>query len=324
MIRSISVTNYLGYTLDMPLDDSNDTGLHIVGADGLGPSDSTINVTDLAGGIGSVYNSSRFSKRTISLTVSLDWAPTIEAARHNLYRYFITGKLVRLTVVTDNRVAAIDGFVEKIEPDIFSDKEQVTVSIVCPYPWFSALDSQNLVDTGVQFFSRDPKFEFLFESVMGTPWEASTLTRVPQRVISNPGEVETGLIARFEIYGDVSGIINLVLVETNESFQIDLSKTPNGKLIDQDILEVCTISGFKHVRLWARTSAEYKKTTLGGIIMGNNWAAPRVYTNCLGAVVSGSKWLQLIPGDNTVNVMVAQGYENINLTITTPILYSGV
>ena len=324
MIRSISVTNYLGYTLDMPLDDSNDTGLHIVGADGLGPSDATINVTAVGGGIGSVYNSSRFAKRTISLTVALDWAPTIEAARHNLYRYFIMGKLVRLTVVTDDRIAAIDGYVEKIDPDIFSDKEQVTVSIVCPYPWFSSLDSEDPLNQGIPFFGRTPMFEFIFESVMDTPWEASVLTRVPRAIVENPGEVETGIIARFEIYGNVSGILNLALVETNESFKIDLSKTPNKKLIDQDILEVCTISGYKYVRLWARGQAEYKKNALGSIILGKNWSAPRIFQNCLGAVVPGSSWLNLIPGENNINILVPSGYENVNLTITAPILYSGV
>ena len=65
MIRSVTVTNYLGDSKVLELANPEPSGFVIASIEGLGPVKSNINTTDLASNDGALYNSARLETRNI-------------------------------------------------------------------------------------------------------------------------------------------------------------------------------------------------------------------------------------------------------------------
>ena len=137
MIRAVTIDNFLGESVECVLEDPFEHGLNITSVDGITPEDINVVTQDLALLDGSVYSSSRAPEREISITFR--YYPEdgdIEHARHTMYRYFGLGRKIRMHFRTDENVLWIDGYVKQSSGDIFSDAETVTVTVVCPDPWF--------------------------------------------------------------------------------------------------------------------------------------------------------------------------------------------
>ena len=78
MIRSVTVTNYLGEWVKITLaDDRPEHGLLIKSIEGLGPAKANINTTYLATNDGSLYNSARLEERNIVMQLYFSDAPRI-------------------------------------------------------------------------------------------------------------------------------------------------------------------------------------------------------------------------------------------------------
>lgn len=144
MIKSVTVTNPSGESLVLELKRPDLSGFKVVSITGLGPTDATINFSDLGSGDGSMYNSSRVGTRNIVLTLAFMENPTIEVTRQLSYKYFPTKKLIKIDVETDNRTVTTYGYVERNEPNIFSSEETTQISIVCANPYFTDINSQNV------------------------------------------------------------------------------------------------------------------------------------------------------------------------------------
>lgn len=162
MIHSVTVTNHLGESLELILTQPEFSGLIVKSIDGMGPSDATINLTEMATVDGSIVNSSRLNSKEIKIDFILLEKPDIETSRQLLYKYFPIKKQIKLTFSTDNRDAYIYGFVEKNEPKIFQKQETVTITIKCPNPYFKSI-KENVK----KMYGAEPLFEFPFESLMG-------------------------------------------------------------------------------------------------------------------------------------------------------------
>ncbi len=142
MIKSISVTNHLGDTVQYLVDGLNDanmaeSGLIITNVEGLGPVKANINMTELANTDGTKFNSSRLTGRNIVITGYFTHAATIEEARYLSYKYFPIGKPVEVEVVTDGRQGSTIGYVESNTPYIFEEKTYCSVSILCESPFMN-------------------------------------------------------------------------------------------------------------------------------------------------------------------------------------------
>lgn len=140
MIQAIKVTNYQGESLTIKLTDSEPTsGLLIKEITGLGSPKATIaTVATMADG--EQFSYAKTEKRTIGITFLFTFAPDVETARYNTYRYFPLKKKLRLDVITDKRVYWIEGYVESNEPNIFAQNEETTISIVCDDPYFKDVE----------------------------------------------------------------------------------------------------------------------------------------------------------------------------------------
>lgn len=121
--------------LTSPTNVSDKTGFVIDKIDGLGPVEADINTTEMVVD-GDLFNTARIGKRNIVLELIFysETGTGIEEVRQRSYTLFPTKKQVYIEVETDNRTLWTKGYVEKNEPDIFSDMCKTQVSIICPDP----------------------------------------------------------------------------------------------------------------------------------------------------------------------------------------------
>lgn len=159
MFKSVTVTNFMGDSLELPLTWPNDAGLLISSIDGISPGNVQINSQDYATLDGGVYNSSRMKTRTITIEFYYGFTPHIESARHRAYQYFPVKTEVRLDFLTDERHLSIWGYVESNDTQIFSEQEKGIVTIICPDPYFYEAEYQSYL-----IGSYVPEFEFPFSN----------------------------------------------------------------------------------------------------------------------------------------------------------------
>lgn len=334
MIKSVTVTNPSGESLEMVLTDPVTSGFNIVEITGIGPSNASINTTELVTYDGSVYNSARAQQRNIVFTLQFweddvmgpkyrpesEWTRmSIEDIRHQSYRYFPIKQRVELSFKTDTRTLDTYGYVEKNEPTIFAQKESAQISIICPEAYFDLGGDYKTQAT--DFSSVEALFEFPIKNTgtMKGEWENNNTSvasvNTPQTEFSRivltmeknlyySGDASTGITIQIRIDGTVSGL-SVTNVNTKEEFSLDeaiLEKIIGGKLKIGDVITICTTQG--------RKSAIFTRNG--------------VSTNILNAVSRVSTWLQIRPGDNVFSFAAAEGSYYAHVTIQNRTLFEGV
>lgn len=306
MIRSIIVKNYLGESLEITLaDDKPKHGLLLTGMTGIGGDKATINTTTLATADGSIFNSARADERNIVLQFVFTNAPSIEATRQRTYQYFPKKKEVELTIVGDNRVSVITGYVESNEPDIFSREEGCSISILCPYPYFYSGGENGKTET--VFYGVEPLFEFPFEndSLEEDLIEFGSIENETEKTIYYNGDEEIGVIITIHAIGDASNI-TIYNTGTREIMRINtsekLKELTGHEIISGDDIIINTIRGKKSIRL----------------------LRDGYYINILNTLERGSAWFQLTKGDNIFAYIAEAGSENLEFKIENQIVYEGV
>ena len=326
MIRSITVTNYLGEKLTVNMTEAEPkSGLLIQKITGLGPIKADINMTDLATTDGSKYNSSRFQTRNIVITFKLvESSPevtdvyasadtfNIENSRQRTYKYFPGKKPLTLSIKTDNRDARITGYVESNEPDIFSKEETEVISIICPDPYFYS-NVEGYSPHVVEFSGLDDLFEFPYsnESLTENLTEFGDITPVTIKSFAYFGDQETGIhmIIHFvdevatniridkRLPSDTSVVMGFFLLEVEK-----MQALFGTNFLTGDTIEINTIAGQEQIML-----------------LRNG-----VYHNILNVASRDSNWFQLNKGTN-VFYMTAYGNETaLTFRIENYVIYEGV
>lgn len=299
MIKSITVTNYQGETINIDLRKPWETGLAVANIDGLNPPKAHINSTELSSTDGSVFNSARITERNIIAQFILVDKNTIEQARHILYRYFPIKRPVRFEVHTDERDVYTIGYVESNTPVIFSNMQAASISIICPDPWLYSVDD-------ILTSLNDPVggFEFPFENPLGTQSLvfSELSTSGPVNIVYE-GDSPVGVDIDIRATGQV-GDIRLYNMRTDQEMLIDVSKiaakTGSG-IVSGDSIHICTITGQKSITL-TRAGVTY---------------------NILSCLSRDTKWIQLEKGDNII-VYSASGIQNAQIYVTNKMLYEGI
>lgn len=146
MITRMEVISAQPGVPDLPLGDfmPNDQAIQIRNIEGLGPVKADITTTGYATGRGEISTGSSMLKRNIVLTFGLtpNWVDqTITSLRHLLYAYFMPEIPVHLRFYLDELPSVyIDGIVESLEPNIFSQDPEIQISILCLKPDFIDVD----------------------------------------------------------------------------------------------------------------------------------------------------------------------------------------
>lgn len=304
MIKSFTITNYLGDSIKIEMTKPEKSGFIIESVEGLGPVKANVNTTASATHDGSRFNSARAEERNIVFNFIFTetyGGELIENARQRTYKYFPLKREVTILVETDNRTVKTKGYVESNEPDIFSEREGCQISIVCPDPYFYSDDINTTI-----FYSVEPWFEFPFsnESVSDKLLEMGKINYNTGNVIFYEGDSEIGVIIRIHAVGEVK---NLVIHDLGkrETMRIDTDKlatiTGSG-IIDRDDIIISTLKGDKYITL-IREGVEY---------------------NILNCLDKGTAWFTLTAGDNLFAFAADEGVTNLQFQIENQIIYEGV
>lgn len=280
---SLKVENDRGNTLEL----MNNPSYTVFKIDGLNPPHATINSSVNTTTDGSSINSVRLENRNIVIYMTMEG--DVEANRINLYKYFPVKKTVKLYFSNESRDIFIEGTVELIECDLFSQKQVAQISIICPKPYFK--DVENLVTI---FSDVSSLFEFPF-NITKSGVEISAITTNQRRSIINTGDIETGVIIKLFATGTV---VNPVVYDVLKRTQLKLNFT----MLASDTIVINTNVGEKSIEL-IRDGVTY---------------------NAMGYMAHDSSWFVMESGDNVFTYDADSGNSNLQLTFTTSILYSGV
>lgn len=225
--------------------------IQIRSIDGLGPVAAQVNTEQYGSVSGEFYKGSFTGKRNIVLTIGLNpnwYNQTIESLRQILYAYFMPGSKVKLRF-TSTHMAQVDieGYVETMEPSMFSKDPEIQVSIICPKPAF--IGSSLTVVPGPTLSLPDGEPTVI--NYLGTLPTGFVLTVAPTELtpIMTGGEVRI-------INDDLIGPIDIFTVIAT----IDSSK----------FLKISTVQGDKYVRQVATPSGT-PTSILGQQSPGSVW-----------------------------------------------------
>jgi len=279
----LKVENDRGNTLEL----TGNPNYTVFKIEGLNPPHATINSSVNTTTDGSSINSVRLESRNlvIYMTVNGD----VEANRINLYKYFPVKKKVKIFFNNESRNVYIEGKVELIECDLFTSRQVAQISLICPQPYFKAVNELTSIFSDVS-----PLFSFPF-SVAETGVEISAITTNQRKSIVNAGDIETGAIIKLFAIGTV---VNPILYDVLKRTHLKLNFT----MLPSDTIIINTNVGEKSIEL-IRDGVTY---------------------NALGYMLPDSTWFTLEAGDNVFTYDADSGNSNLQITFTTSVLYSGV
>lgn len=261
----------------------------IVEINGLNPPKANINTNNLALIAGAKYNSSKILMREIQLAFAVEF--DAENGRKSVYKVLQTGKPVKLSYQSDLFDVFIMGYVNNIDPSYFAMKQIITVSILCPFPYFKG--AQSIVNDLSAIVA---KFVFPFASVAEGELVFGEIDNMHTVSIENDGYIETGLTIEIYSRGSVTNpkIFDYI---TGDFFGINYS------LVAGDLVTITTEAGNKTVKL-LREGTE---------------------TNLFNYVMEGSTWLQLPAGGGEYVFEVGSGNaSDLQLIFSHYDLYEGV
>lgn len=279
----VILENQYGEQLRLTCNESYD----LLQVTGLTPPAATINVSTLATKDGGVFNSSRLNVRNMTLLIAP--GPSLERNRVELYRYIRSKQYVKLYLKTNLRDVWIDGYVETVEGDLFENPQRLQVSIICPDPYFKALDN-----SVTDFSNVNAAFTFAF-SPTAEGQVVSTLSQFSEVNVHNDSDDETGVIIELQARGTVlePTIYNQT---TGEQFTIQYEMQEGDKII-------------------LNTRKGEKSLTL--IHEG-------VQSNIINNMVRGGDWFKLKMGDNIFTYSCAHGASDLQLSIIVQPIFAGV
>lgn len=279
----LKVQNDKGEVLNL----SNSEKYTVYKITGLNPPKATINSSVNTTTDGSSINSVRLENRNIVIYTTINGE--VETNRINLYKYFPPKKTVTLYFSNGTRDVYIEGTVELIECDLFTNRQIAQISLICPKPYFKAVDY--LVTS---FSDISSLFEFPF-SIAKVGTEFSSITNNIRKSIINTGDIETGAVIQLFAIGTV---VNPVLYRAGDNKRMALNFTMQAS----DTIIINTNVGEKSITL-----------------IRNG-----VSSNALGYMTPDSDWFVLEAGDNVYTYDADSGNGNLQITFTTSLLYGGV
>lgn len=264
----------------------NESRYQVLNVEGLNPPNANIRRTEFAGVDGSRYMSAKLEERNIVITVRING--DVETNRTLLYEYTRTKQWCKIYYSTRSKEAYCEGWVESNECNYFDIGVTMQISIVCPDPYFYAM--QEIVTDISRIFG---KFEFPFsfgakgilsptitdDAIEFSAYQDNRVTNV-----INHGSNGTGLFINIAIRGVVDSprIYNFV---TQQFIKI------NRSFIDRDVINIDTTPGRKSVKL-----------------IRNN-----VTINYINELDKNSTWLTLNNGDNLFVYDASSGATNMTV-----------
>ena len=269
----------------------NESDYQIISIIGLNPPSAHLNTSSVAGLDGAMFNSARLNTRNIVITAKING--DVEQNRQNLYQYCPTKEKVRFYFSNNNRDVYIDGYVESVECDLFTNSEKMQISIICPQPYF--MDTE---DTQVDGSSITALFTFPFTINESSPIPFSNYVLDNTIDLYNDSDDQIGVIIDIDINDDISTLL-IQNTGTGDSFTLSYAFEA------ADHITINTIKGQKSVTL----------------------LRDGVTSNLFSAMQRGSTFFQLAAGDNFFSYVVDGSSSNnadVDIMFTFFKMYRGV
>ncbi len=280
---TLKIENKRGETITL----SNNGNYEIVDVDGLASTSATINTANTGLIDGAMFNSSRVNMRNIVLTVAING--DVERNRIELYKYFKIKQYCKMYYKNGIRNVYIEGYVETIETNLFTQAQTVQISIICPHPYFSALAT---------IHSDVSKVVSAFSFPFSIPKEGKEFSYIQQDYIArvvNKGDVECGIKAVLTAKGTVVNPI-IYNAETGGSFGINVTMNASDQLI------INTHDGEKYV----------------------SFIHNGVETNYINHVMANPEWFSLLAGENIFSYSAESGVDDLSIYFVHQSKYMGV
>jgi hypothetical protein len=304
MIKSITVTNHLGESIKLELTRPEKSGFIVLPSEGLvEPVKATINTTKIATLDGATYNSAYLEQRDIVLNLRFleSATETIEDIRLKSYRYFPERRRIKLVIETDRHIVETHGYVEHNKPEVFSEMEGASITILCADPYLYSTEIGNTTFSGVT-----PAFSFPFsnESMTEPTLIFGVIEHKTEDVIYYDGDSNVGMTIIIHATGEV-GNLAIYNVTAREQMRIDTAKL--AALTGSGIISGDTIT--------IETKQRNKSITL---------LRDGVAINILNCLDRGTAWLTLTKGDNIIAYRAESGSSNVQFRVEYRNAYEGV
>ena len=295
MITEITSTNAGGDKLTMELTDPWDSGIAVKDITGLGPVKTELSLERYALIDGAFLKGSRVGTRNVVLTL-IPVGDDIQGLRRKAYRYFPVGENVTFGVTTDHVAVKSDLIVESVEPNIFSDREEIQISLIGIDPYWRSNTPQ--ISGLVGFNDVTPLFQFPFSSP-DNPKQIifGDMSNATGKDIKYLGDTETGVVITISFNGEVS---NLAISNQTYDETMAINKIKDFYLGEQLVLD--TRPGKKSVK----HIAGGKESIITGILS------------------LSSQWIKLHPGNNTFGLQFVGDTNDMDISIQYETLYRGI
>lgn len=255
----------------------NESVYQVVNVDGLNPPKAVINSSTVAGMDGTKFKSSRLEERNIVITIKING--DVETNRINLYRYFRTKQWCKIFYKNNSRDVFIEGYIDSIDCDLFTQSELMQISIVCQDPYFK--NAQEIInDISKVIYQFEFPFAFgdngathdgvnIVSSELDDAKEFSTYQYDLVTQIINRSETEVGFIIDITFVGETVDP-KIFDASTGEFFQV----LGTYNIGDQIIIN--TIKGKKNVKLYRNA---FESSLFTKLVYGSTWFQLRFGAN---------------------------------------------
>lgn len=295
MITEVSSLTKGGESLNLDLFDPWSSGIAVKEITGLGPVKTELSLERYALIDGAFLKGARVGTRNVVLTL-IPVGDDVQTERRKIYNFFPVGETITFGVVTSQVAVKSSMIVESVEPNIFSERQEIGVSLIAIDPYWR---SNSPSVTGlVGFNDVTPLFQFPFSSG-DNPKELifGDLSNASGKDINYLGDAETGVVITFSFNGNVS---NLTVINQTYDEAMIINKVKDFYRGEQLVLDTRPAKkSVKHI-------AGGKESFITGVLDIK------------------SQWIKLHPGINTIGLQFVGNPNDMDISIEYETLYRGV
>ena len=295
MITEVSSLTKGGESLNLDLFDPWSSGIAVKEITGLGPVKTELSLERYALIDGAFLKGARVGTRNVVLTL-IPVGDDVQTERRKIYNFFPVGETITFGVVTSQVAVKSSMIVESVEPNIFSERQEIGVSLIAIDPYWRS-NSPSITGL-VGFNDVTPLFQFPFSSG-DNPKELifGDLSNASGKDINYLGDAETGVVITFSFNGNVS---NLTVINQTYDEAMIINKVKDFYRGEQLVLDTRPAKkSVKHI-------AGGKESFITGVLDIN------------------SQWIKLHPGINTIGLQFVGNPNDMDISIEYETLYRGV
>lgn len=295
MISEVSSLTKGGESLNLDLFDPWSSGIAVKEITGLGPVKTELSLERYALIDGAFLKGARVGTRNVVLTL-IPVGDDVQTERRKIYNFFPVGETITFGVVTSQVAVKSSMIVESVEPNIFSERQEIGVSLIAIDPYWRS-NSPSITGL-VGFNDVTPLFQFPFSSGYN-PKELifGDLSNASGKDINYLGDAETGVVITFSFNGNVS---NLTVINQTYDEAMIINKVKDFYRGEQLVLDTRPAKkSVKHI-------AGGKESFITGVLDLK------------------SQWIKLHPGINTIGLQFVGNPNDMDISIEYETLYRGV